>query len=86
MNEIPVVGKYFIAKIGSGGYMVGKIIKLGSTKNGYTGDYDDWNVKVLETNIYNYKAGDVVNVFINNNPLVDVEYFDHDYDVLSKVI
>ena len=86
MIEKPANGLYFIVRIkGGSGYMVGKIIDEGSGQDRY-GVISNWKVKVLKTNIFNYKVGEDAVVFIHKNPVANVEYFEHEYEIIAKIL
>ena len=83
MDNKPVIGKYFLVTAKANNlFLIGKIIKLHDEND------EDWEVKILKTNIRDYKndIGSNVVCFIYKNDRINVEYFEYKYELLAKVI
>lgn len=86
MNEVPINGLYFIIRVGrSSGYMIGKVINKSPIDEGYD-SLTDWRVRVIATDICDYKSGQVVDIHLYNNSLINVEYFKSECELLARVI
>lgn len=83
MDNKPVIGKYFLVTAKANNlFLIGKIIKLHDEND------EDWEVKILKTNISDYKnyIGSNVVCFIHKNDRINIEYFEYKYELLAKVI
>lgn len=60
--------------------MAGKILDVRTSNN------ENCFVNVLKTDMTYYKDGDFVTIFIYNNHAITVEYFEHEYELLARII